>query len=120
MDPETTRVVFTGLFALGGAAIGGLIAYRNALVGIEGQRRIARDNAIRQHRLDQLRPLRDRANHRLAAYSQMVHAVEGLPLSDPGLFGQTSDDERRKQYAGNQRKRRVHQRRRSLQLEFHQ
>src|SRR5437588_487449 len=98
MEPETARAVATGLFTLLGTLIGGAVGYANARVGIQGQRQIARDNALRQHRLEQLRPFRERANRRLAAYTQMVHAVEGLPFTDPGLFAQGSDDDRRKRY----------------------
>jgi hypothetical protein len=82
VDADTLKLLIPAAAALLGAVIGGLSAYGVARANISGQRQIARDNALREHRKGQLQSLRDLANGRLGAYRNMLHAGIGLPLED--------------------------------------
>ena len=85
MDADTLKLLIPAAAAILGAVVGGLSAYGVARANISGQRQIARDNALREHRKGQLQSLRDLANGRLGAYRNMLHAGIGLPLEDATL-----------------------------------
>lgn len=82
MDPETAKLVVPGLFALGGVLVGGFVSYIVARVNVQGQRAVARDNAIRDDRKRAIGSIRERANRRLTLFRRLVI---GTALADSTL-----------------------------------
>lgn len=71
MDAETIRLLITALVGLGGVSIGVLSAQKVATRTLEGQRRMAIDEAVRKWRLEDVRPLLDGIAQRQSLYQRL-------------------------------------------------
>ncbi|MBV9323437.1 MAG: hypothetical protein JO352_06585 [Chloroflexi bacterium] len=88
MDADTLKILIPAVAAILGALIGGFGAYLVARANVAGQRQIARDNALREHRASQLQSLRELANRRVGVYRDLLYASLGVPAMDRRLLSE--------------------------------
>jgi hypothetical protein len=75
MDPETQRQLITALAAIAGALIGFMSAQLAAERTLRGQRKLARDSAIRDARRAAVQPLLDMVTARSNLFYDLYRAV---------------------------------------------